>query len=63
MGIGRMLFNEILKTIKGKTVFIEVNASPFSEKIYSKSGFNKIGEIPEKNRSKLMIVNDSNIYK
>lgn len=42
-GIGRRLFNEMLLKTGGKTDYLEVNASPFSEKIYSKLGFKSIG--------------------
>lgn len=48
-GIGRELFNEMLLKIKGKTEYLEVNASPFSEEIYSKLGFKSIGNITEIN--------------
>lgn len=48
-GIGRKLFNEVLKKINGKTIFIDVNASPFSVAIYAKLGFKKTGEKREKN--------------
>lgn len=48
-GIGRKLFNEVLVRINGKTNFIEVNASPFSEKIYSKLGFKRTSGKTEKN--------------
>jgi GNAT superfamily N-acetyltransferase len=48
-GIGRMLFNEILRTVKGKTDIIDVNASPFSEEIYSRLGFSRISDTTEKN--------------
>jgi len=44
IGIGKKLFNEILRIVKGKTEYIEVNASPFAEIIYSKLGFKKTGE-------------------
>jgi predicted GNAT family N-acyltransferase len=49
MGVGRILFNSILERVKGKTDFIEVNASPFSEKIYAKLGFTKLSEMMERN--------------
>lgn len=48
-GIGRKLLNEVLVKVKGKTNFIEVNASPFSEKIYAKLGFKKTSDKLEKN--------------
>ncbi len=48
-GIGKRLFHSVLEKIKNKTDFVEVNASPFSEKIYSKLGFKKISELIEKN--------------
>ena len=48
-GIGRKLFNEMLLKIEGKTEYLEVNASPFSEKIYSKLGFKSIGKKTEIN--------------
>ena len=48
-GIGRELFNEVLLKIEGKTEYFEVNASPFSEEIYSKLGFKSIGEKKEIN--------------
>jgi GNAT superfamily N-acetyltransferase len=48
-GIGRKLFNEVLLKIEGKTVYLEVNASPFSEEIYSKLGFISIGKKTETN--------------
>ncbi len=41
MGIGKKLFEEILKILKDKTGFIDVKASPYAEKIYSKFGFKK----------------------
>jgi len=48
-GIGRKLFNEMLLKIEGKTEYLEVNASPFSENIYSKLGFKSIGKKTEIN--------------
>jgi predicted acetyltransferase len=48
-GIGRALLNEIVSLSKGKTDILTVNASPFSEKIYSKIGFERSGEKTEKN--------------
>jgi predicted GNAT family N-acyltransferase len=53
-GIGKLLFNEILKKLKEKTNFIEVNASSFSEKIYLRLGFIKTGELTEKNGIKFI---------
>ncbi len=46
-GIGKKLLKRALEEIKGKTNFLEVNASPFSEKIYAKLGFTKTGEKTE----------------
>lgn len=48
-GVGKKLFHAILEKVKGKTGFIEVNASPFSEKIYAKLGFIKLSELKETN--------------
>ena len=53
-GIGRELFQEALLRIKRYTDFLEVNASPFSEKIYSKLGFIAAGEQTEKNGIKFI---------
>ena len=39
-GIGKQLFDELKNLLKGKTDFIDVNASPNSVIIYSKLGFN-----------------------
>jgi GNAT superfamily N-acetyltransferase len=38
-GIGRKLFDEIKYTLRGKTDFVDVNASPNSVTVYSKLGF------------------------
>lgn len=48
-GIGRALLNETVSMVKGKTDLLTVNASPFSEKIYRKLGFERTGEKTEKN--------------
>ncbi|WP_321991767.1 GNAT family N-acetyltransferase [Marispirochaeta aestuarii] len=48
-GIGRELFNEMLLKIEGKTEYLEVNASPFSEEIYSRLGFKSIDNKKEIN--------------
>ncbi len=48
LGIGKRLFDEILEKVKGKTDFLEVNASTFSETVYSRLGFKKIGDVTEK---------------
>jgi predicted GNAT family N-acyltransferase len=54
MGIGKLPFNEALKKVKGKTDYIKVSASPFSEKIYSKSGFTRVDELTEKSGIKFI---------
>ncbi|WP_319477102.1 GNAT family N-acetyltransferase [Marispirochaeta aestuarii] len=48
-GIGRELFNEMLLKIEGKTEYLEINASPFSEEIYSRLGFKSIDNKKEIN--------------
>lgn len=53
-GIGKKLLHAVVKKIQGKTNFIETNASPFSEKIYAKLGFQKTGELTEKNGIKFI---------
>lgn len=65
-GIGKKLFREVVSKIEGKTNFIEVNASPYSEKIYEKLGFKKTGEKTEINGILFvpmkMVLNQSKLY-
>ncbi len=48
-GVGRALLQKVLTQIRGRSTYLEVNASPFSEPIYRKLGFTTVGEKTEKN--------------
>jgi len=45
--IGKRLLQSAVESVKGKTTYLEVNASPYSEKIYSALGFKKVGGLEE----------------
>ncbi|MDD5455745.1 MAG: GNAT family N-acetyltransferase [Candidatus Margulisbacteria bacterium] len=53
-GIGKKLFLKMLSMVKSHTKFIDVNASPYSEKIYAKLGFQKTSEQTVKNGIKFI---------
>jgi ribosomal protein S18 acetylase RimI-like enzyme len=46
-GIGKILLNTKIATVKDKTEFIEVNSSPYAVSIYEKLGFQKTDEPKE----------------
>jgi len=49
-GLSRKLFEHYMENyLKDRTVEITVNASPYSEKIYEKLGFEKISGMQETN--------------
>lgn len=52
--IGKKLFQSVAERVKGETTYLEVNASPYSEKIYSALGFKKVGELKEEDGIKFV---------